>query len=508
MAFRSIKGMKKTANLDPLDVKALDHLIRDGQLGVARERLLEFSVKSIDRTQVIEVANLARRLNMPKMMIKFLRPIVRSQYKLQSPATEQELALYATALSRLGVFAEAESILKKLKSKEVPEVLLYQAMTEMFQWNYTSPVSKLKKYVQSKTISEYERLVGYVNIAASYIWNMEWQKGQATIQIIQEEIDRSSDPHSHRLIYGYSFELLAEMSILQRNFKNGDAYLLQAEDILRGSKSRYEFFVKKWKAISKALQNFESSKSLDELRIVRKEAIELKDWETYRDCEFYEALARRDQDLFLKVYYGTPYASFRSRVQKIFQPNFSLDKRITWTLNPENISSRPSLALKSDLFQKLEDKPLLEKLFSLLCQDFYRPLALGSLVSKLYPDEYFNPDSSPQKAWQIVDRLRTWFHEQSLPLDIELNEETCRLISRESCQIPVQEIQDLQNSDERKFMQAALHFKDHPFGAKELSELLKISKRSAQNFCQLGLQSKKIIQTSAGRSTRYKFRKK
>jgi len=508
--------MNEAARKYSVDISALDQLIRDGQLGLAREQLLAINIKSIDRNQILEVANLARRLNMPKLMIKFLKPIVRSPLERQAPATDSEIALYATALSRLGVFAEAEKLLKGLDGKKLPEVHLYHAMNDMFQWDYVSPIPNLKKYVQSKSISDYERLVGYVNIAASYIWNMQWEKGRETVHTIQAEISRSADPRSHRLIHGYSFELLAEMSILQKEFKDADVYLSQAQEILQGSKSRYEFFIKKWKTISETLQSTDLPKNLVQLRTVRDEAIELKDWETYRDCEFYEAVALRDSNLFLKVYHGTPYHSYRVRVSKIFQPDLSLSKKVMWNLSPDLIiktialvssSENPPLKLQAELFQQLESKPLLENLFSLLCRDYYRPLAFGSLVSQLYPNEYFNPESSPQKAWQIIDRLRDWFKEQNLPLDIQIHEETCRLIALQPCQIPIQEIQDLNASEDRQLIKLKSHFKDRPFGAQEVSDHLGISKRSAQKLCQTALQSKKIVQTSAGRTTRYKFRK-
>lgn len=502
---------KKPLKKNKLDTGALDQLIREGKLGLAREQLIAISIKSVARDQVLEISNLARRLNMPKLMIKFLKPIVRNTFKNKAPATNPEIALYATALSRLGVFTEAEKLLKTLTTKTLPEAILYSAMNDMFQWDYVSPIPKLKKYVQAKTISEYERLVGYLNIAASYIWNMQWEDGRATVQTIQDEINQSADPTRHRLIHGYSFELLAEMSILQNDFAQGDLYLSKAQEYLQGSKSRYEFFIKKWKTISETLQSKDPKNDLSSLRLIRSEAIALKDWETYRDCEFYEAVAQRDQDLFLKVYHGTPYESFRQRISNIYKPEFSLNQKVNWNLTPvANLRSgeiESTVKINADVFQSLESTPLLSHLFLLLCNDFYRPLDFGLLVSKLYPDEYFNPESSPQKAWQIVDRLRTWFKQSNLPLDIEIHEDSCQLIATESCQIPVHDIRELIASDDGQVIKMASHFQNRPFAAQDVSELFGISKRSAQNLCQKCLKSKKIVQTSAGRTTRYKFRK-
>lgn len=499
-----------------LDLALLDQWIREGQLGLARERLLEVSVKSVDRSEALAIANLARRLNMPKLMIRFLKPVVRNPIPNQTLPTPLETALYATALSRLGVFAEAEQLLKGLSAKDHPEVYLYQAMNDMFQWDYVAPIPKLKKYTQSKSISDYERMVGWVNMAASYIWNMQWEEGRRIVSKIQDAITKSADSQRHQLVYGYSFELLAEMSVLQNQYPEADGYLARAQEILSGSKSRYEFFVRKWKTISRTLQSADSTVNLTELRNVRNESIELKDWETYRDCEFYAAFAKRDSELFKKVYYGTPYKSFRQRITKLFRPDFTLTEGGSWVLIPdeelkkenfERHSEKVIRKLSPSVFHLLEDKPLVEKLFFLLCQDFYRPLAFGSLISQLYPDEYFNPESSPQKAWQIIVRLKEWFKEQDLPLDIQVQDENCRLVAITACEIPLGEIHEAGGSEERMLARLSQQFSQRPFSSQDVCDYLGISKRQAQKLCQFGLESRALVQTSAGRATKYRFRK-
>jgi predicted DNA-binding protein (UPF0251 family) len=55
----------------------------------------------------------------------------------------------------------------------------------------------------------------------------------------------------------------------------------------------------------------------------------------------------------------------------------------------------------------------------LLAQDFYRPVPLLTLFSKLFPDEQYNPDSSPNRTQQAIKRLRQWLKECDLPAAVE-----------------------------------------------------------------------------------------
>ncbi len=497
-------------------------MIREGSLGQARQILVDLNLQKIPREEAAAFADIGRRLNMPKFMLQVLRPVIRPEIPVIPPATARELGLYATALSRVGSFKEAEKILSGLDGRGSPEILLYQAQNQMLQWNYTKPILPLSRYVRAKGISDYERLVGRVNLAASHVWNMKWESGEQVLAEIQREVLKKPDLESHKLIHGYSFELMAEMAILKGELTAAEIWIVKARELLAGSRSRYEFFVKKWQAILDLLKAPSAPEPLDVLRHVRREALQLKDWETRRDCDFYEALATRNDELYWKVYFGTPYLSYRKRIAQIYQPTAEVPEDYLWTVDGDVAGE----AEKADqngspvrVFNMrtageeggealLTSKPLLYKLLETLSRDFFRPLPLGSLISELYPDEYFNPVTSPQKAYQAVVRLRDWFRESDIPLDVVVDGESYQLKGLgDSYAIRlgdvIAKVVPIKNISEMEQLRVA--FRDRPFTTNEVARELGIAPRSAQRFLEKALADRKIKKTASGRSTRYKF---
>lgn len=490
----------------------LDRLIRAGSMGEARQLLLDLNLQKIPRLQAAGFADLGRRLNVPGFMLQVLKPIVRSEIKLNPPPTSNELALYATGLSRLGGFREAEKILNTLNADGNPAILLYQAQNQMLQWNYNRPIPYLKKYIRAKEISDYERLVGMVNLAASHVWNMKWKLGAEVLESIQQEVLKQPNLESYKLIHGYSFELMAEMALLQEDLITAEKWLIKANELLSGSRSRYEFFVKKWQAILDVLKAPENSTQLENLRRLRSEALKLKDWETQRDCEFYEALATRNDSLFLKVYFGTPYPKYRERICSIYKPNFTIPASFQWDLFV-NLHNQPvkvfNMQTAGEVGGKplLASKPLLFKLFEILSRDFYRPTPVGSLVSELYPNEYFNPVTSPQKCYKAVIRLREWLQESQIPLEITVENENYQLLATGPYSIRVF-AEPAKSSPAKKSSELQILFQYRqyrPFTAAEAAAELKMSARTAQRFLEKTLADKKIVKTAQGRSTRYRF---
>lgn len=487
-------------------------------MGEARQMLQELNLQKISRADAVAFADVGRRLNMPKFMLQVLRPLVRSEIPLSPPVTVKELALYATGLSRIGSFREAEKILNGLEGQGSPEIWLYQAQNQMLQWNYTKPIAPLKRYIRAQGITEYERLVGRVNLAASHVWNMKWEAGDEVLADIQHEVLKKPDLESYRLIHGYSFELMAEMAILKGDWSAAETWIVKARDLLTGSRSRYEFFVKKWQAILNLLKSPEVPEHLENLRQVRAEALQLKDWETRRDCEFYEALATRNDQLYLKVYFGTPYLSYRKRIEAIYNPSFALPADFLWNLSgvgglgdvePIRIFNMRSACEEGGEAQ-LTSKPLLYKLLDVLTRDLFRPLALGSLVAEIYPDEYFNPVTSPQKAYQAIVRLRDWFQENNIPLDVVVEGDNYQLIATAPffirLWVDTNKVAPEKKSSELE--QLAQIMQDQIFTSADAARELQISPRSAQRILEKALANRRLLKTAAGRSTRYRFRKK
>src|SRR5207302_175208 len=77
-----------------------------------------------------------------------------------------------------------------------------------------------------------------------------------------------------------------------------------------------------------------------------------------------------------------------------------------------------------------------------LALDFYRPLQLAELHERLYPREYFNPFSSPDRVHQAARRLRRWLQENRIPLGISEELGQYRLSSDRGCTVVVQAVSE------------------------------------------------------------------
>lgn len=501
-------------------ITQIDLLIMSGSQGEARELLLKINLKKINRKFAESVADLARRLNMPALMVSVLRPIVRSHIELSAPPSSKEIILYATGLSRLGVFGEADKILKTQILKSSHEAQFALAQNEMLQWNYDSPVKRFEKYIQSGTTTEYENLVALVNIACCHIWSMRKEKGHEALKAIWRQVESQSARTNFRLIYAYSIELAAELAILTNDLKSAQELCNQANKLLQGTKSRYEFYSKKWAAILRVLKA-ETKNEVQHLHKIKEESLKLGDWETFRDCEFFEALATRNDELFRKVYLGTPYASYRKRIKILYKSQIKIpDGGYLWMpaqttisgYSDQNYSALKVFDLASGKERNggdsLVKQPLLMELMRLLAEDFYRPMPIGTLISKLYPDEFYNPDSSPQKAYQLVARLRKWFSQNLIPLDIEAKDNTFRVVStNDSCGllIPSSKVKSGRRYDS-DVLNLKKNFGLDAFSTSQAAKILGKSERSTLRVLQLCLKQKRAIRLSDRKGARYKLK--
>lgn len=488
----------------------MDSLIRKGQQGQAREILLALNLKKTPRALQTEIADIARRVNTPKVIIRLLKPVVHQEIPQQKPS-KKEQALYATALSRLGVFEEAQKILKKLDSTSNPEVLLFLGQHFMLQWDNLSALPKLKKYISRKDISSYSRLVGKVNLMACLVGEMRWAESQKAGEEIWLEIKSlpsdSEERENFNLLYANSLGLSAHSLFLQGKFEKARDQIIEAQQILVGTKSRYELLIKKWVAILDFFRDPKDPENLTRFLTMLSEAVKARDWETVRDFEFYQALALRDDELFLKLYQGTPYPSFRKRIKKIYKPLFKIPKMLDWNIYGVRRSSANvkvfdlSKGCEIGGSSQLTTYPMLFKLLQFLTKDIYRPVALGSLFSALYPGEYYDPNSSPNRTLLVVKRLRQWLTKNQIPLEIEVYDEWFKLVAKSDYIIRVS-FQNLSVTKNDSLLESLEHqFLTQSFTKEQIAENLGLPESTVKRFLTWALKKNKLRRLKSGKTS-------
>lgn len=479
---------------ESFDLKILDQLIRSGQAASVRVKLSKIKKGDIDRVQIVEYADLARRVQMPELIIRWLRPIVRPEQPVHPVANVIEKATYALGLARLGVFQEALLILKDLPTKDFPQVLYYLGLVLIEQWDYGTAEVHLKKYITSTKITDYQRCVGLLNLAACYVTERHWRKAD---QVMNELIIQTT-ADDRKLLRANTYELLAQSQIFRQHSKTALDNLEKAQSILGPGNNQYAFFVRKWQTIAKFIDDPQSH--LQPLQNIRDEAIETKAWETVRECDFFKSTILQDEDSFLNVYFGSNFPAYKKRILK----NYGWEKPLPLKKDIPLLKYQKAGPIQRLHTDSIKLTILEKKLLHLLLADSYRPFSLPQVFGFLYPDEYFNLDSSIGKVERLAQRLRIALAKQNVPLVIKIEMGRMHLQSHYPVLIRVNRKKSKDTSNLRQKLSKVMDtIGESRFTAKSFYSVLSMSDRSGSRILAQAIHQG-IVQPNLGK---YKFKK-
>jgi hypothetical protein len=270
----------------------------------------------------------------------------------------------------------------------------------------------------------------------------------------------------------------------------------------------YELYAEKWTLIARCLKS-SAPEDLKSLQALREKAFALGHWNTVRECDLFEGLISQNGELIRKVVMGTPYEPYRRRVRKLFGTKIIAKGQFQLLLKAENASAEQE-AIIFDPCQKgaapeaLHEKALLFSLYNALTEDFYHPASLGILFQKIYPEEKFNPYTSPARVLQLLRRLDRWFSDNGHPIQVSFKKSEFRLVSSRNVYLTVQRGAAL-TATEGKIIELKNHFSTRTFSTNEVCEVLGISKSSANRLLKEALDEGKL-QRNIGRIGRpYSF---
>lgn len=481
----------------------LENLVVAGHHAECRQVLDASQPRKVPRSWAAKFGAIAFRVHHPAYSLKVLHRFIYPENSFDEPATVHEKVVYVSALYTFGAIDESHKILDSVTSDEAPEVWFHKAGAHFCSWNYEAGIPYFKKYIQSPKVDAYKRLVGKVNLASAFIFTCDWNAASELLEDAKAEC-QSQD---YRLLLGNCYELLAQVEFFQGRYEAALGLLQNATQYLKGQGGFYELYVEKWTLITRCMKSGDPG-DLASLNTLREKAFDLGHWNTVRECDLFEGLVTKDADLIRKVIMGTPYEAYRRRVRKLFDTNLIAKGQFELFLT--NGASREAQTpvfdpnKKGDAPEALYEKPLLLALYNALTEDFYQPANLGALFQKIYPEEKFNPYSSPNRVLGLLKRLNKWFQENRHPIQVSIKKSEYRLVSSAPIVLLVQRGVQFTATD-GKIAELKSRFQSKTFSTAQVCEALGISKTSAQRLLAEALKDRKLIKDKARVGRVYRF---
>jgi hypothetical protein len=141
--------------------------------------------------------------------------------------------------------------------------------------------------------------------------------------------------------------------------------------------------------------------------------------------------------------------------------------------------------------------------------DLYKPTPVGTLFELIYQKEYFDPDYSKRKAYQVITRFHQWsekldpkFCVLSTPLGYQLSEESPLVLQF----IKDQTVGNFSDKTEIYLQKIKSNFPNTTFTAEDLEKLLFLSRRSVNRVLKQLEGTKNLVTVGKGRSTKYRLK--
>lgn len=472
-------------------------LIQKARGHEAKILIEKLSRASIPPEALPKLAALARRAQLPHLALKLLHPIVRPGKTPIRKATEQDKAEYAVTLLRVGAVSEANELLKQVSSASVPEVLLFQAMSHMKVWDYAGAIPLLRQYL-TLSLSDYERVTGTLNLAASLLFTKRFVEARALLNSCINE----STINKYSLLKANSIRLLGVLECLCGDFESSLFFLNQAHTLLKPLGGMDQFLTQKWMYIAEYLRAQGDLRATLNLMSFRERAKKNRQWETVRDIDYYILSVTKDENLFQFLYFGSAPAAFKRRLQELC-PQFVVPP--SYRRNFPEHSSQTSRVC--DLFSKEISSPLKEgkSLHRLLCaltSDFYAPLNVIDLYDKVFAGEYYAHGISEYRVRQAVKKLRKWLAVYFPGVIIVHQEGGYRLHSEKHCALFLSSTLQVQDTQQlridRIFSQLPIQFT-----VSDAAGVLGLQERATQKMLAKAIEAGLVIKTGQSRATKY-----
>lgn len=418
------KNMDKPVANWTKEIEQISHWIQIGQAERARIRLQEvLSCHDVPRGHVAAVANGCRRSGLLDFSLRLLTPIIRPKVRQLVAPSPEETAEYALALLPLGARREAVRLLEDLPQSENPDTIVYRAFCQISLWNYGQAKDLLVAYLAKADPTAYLSVVAKVNLLACDVSLQEFEGFENRILVLAEQLAGQG----YNLLWFNVQELFAQFLVKTGRYQEAITNLEELVSRKVSVTPNFALFARKWQAVARLYLARPEDRKLGELINVRDEAEKLEHWETVRDCDFYRSLLEPDQELLLRVYFGTASPHYRKLIQKMVGQGMIPQ---SWDWRVGNSPRCFDLILGREVHDeniRLREGQAVYRTLVCLLADRYRPITVAGVFAEVYPDEYYNHETSPTRVHQAIRKLRDWLQESKIPVGIHLSKDGYRL---------------------------------------------------------------------------------
>lgn len=472
----------------------LETLSARGEGIKAASLLRKIALKKIPRRLVASYASVARQIGLPEIAIRLLNPIIHPA-EGATRGSENERAIYAASLVRIGAPGEALALLKPLRPSENPAVLLYRTHALVATWRYLETIPLMEAYLELVDAPE-QRIIGELNLVAALIHEKRFDAATDGLARLRTETLKQGRKGFH----GNSLVLSAQWAIGLKRWVEAARHLDDAQRCLQAKGGLDLFFVEKWRAFLGLAQSPDSHarKSVER---VREAAGELGHWETVRDCDLALAIGLGDVRKLWHLYFGTPNEAFRKRIFSEFPRPISLPDSYDWF--PDGGKAAKGFALLCDSEAAAKKLGLTDaRVLWALASDFYRPQRVASLFAGAYADEFYNPANSPARIHQAIRHLRRALARAGIRIT---NAQSSYSLYRQTvCSIRIPRVKPTLHRSELLLKKLVARF-PQGFSAAEAAAYLKLPRRTLGRLLEDATSTAHLTRTGNGPLTRYRL---
>lgn len=474
-------------------IQEFESKIRQGQGAEVKKSLGEISIQQVPRKHYLQICNIAVRAGLPDFALRLLDLEIKKDGFDRARLSVAEKAEYCGALVALGAYLEAHKILSAIPLDEYPRSYLYSAFALFNQWEYLEAVPHLNLFL-SRNTDPYMDRVGRVNLCAALIFSQKFTEALDILLVLKKELQQSQQ----FFLLGNVHELMSQCYLGLQEYDRCRTVLEQAQTLLERNGSYFDLFVKKWRAVLDLTEN-PSYSNLDSVRV---QAVHLGHTETLRECDFFEGIIQEKDDLIRKVYFGSPFKSYRRKITDAVGLNKVQGDQFKWNLS----GAASKNIIRADIpVGLIAPNSILHNLQKIIFSDFYSSWRIATLFSKLFADEHYNVNSSNNRIFQLVHRWNTSAEESNTPLRIVSSNNSFRITATDDCSILVSREFKIESPLEAQLRILREHFQTQDFTAGEARTLLQKSQSHTSELLSSAQKDLGLCKIGSGRSTKYRF---